>query len=95
MFALPLGGREQLMPTSRIHDNAAFDPQAIKALAAAYDDACTVLHVMDSADPRATIVAKKIIEHAQHGEPRPRSSQARRDAQRRVASFVESISVKE
>ena len=59
------------MPTSRIHDNAAFDPQAVKALAAAYDDAFTVLHVMDSADPRATIVAKQIIEHAQHGERDP------------------------
>ena len=49
----------------------AFDPQAVKALAAAYDDACAVLHVVDRADPRATIVAKKIIEHAQHGERDP------------------------
>ena len=59
------------MPTSRINDNAAFDPQAVKALAAAYDDACAVLQVFDRGDFRATIVAKKIIEHAQHGERDP------------------------
>ena len=51
------------MPTR--NENAAFDPQAVKALAAAYDGACAVLHVIDNSDPRATIVAKKIIEHAQ------------------------------
>ena len=49
----------------------AFDPQAVKALAVAYDDACAVLHVIDNSEPRATIVAKKIIEHAQHGECDP------------------------
>ena len=59
------------LPTSRINESAAFDPQAVKALAAAYDDACAVLHVVDRADPRATTVAKKIIEHAQHGERDP------------------------
>ena len=59
------------MPTGRIHDNAAFDPQAVKALAVAYEDACGVLRVIDNSDPRATIVAKKIIEHAQHGERDP------------------------
>ena len=59
------------MLISRTNDNAAFDPQAVKALALAYDDACAVLHVVDRADPRATIVAKKIIEHAQQGERDP------------------------
>jgi hypothetical protein len=59
------------MPISRINDNAAFDPQAVKTLAAAYDDARAVLHVIDNSDPRATIVAKKIFEHAQHGERDP------------------------
>ena len=59
------------MPISRTNDNAAFDPEAVKALAVAYDDACAVLHVIDRADPRTTIVAKKIIEHAQQGERDP------------------------
>jgi len=70
MFVLP-PGREGAMPISRINDNAAFDPQAVKALAATYDDACAVLHVVDRADALATIVAKKIIEHAQQGERDP------------------------
>ena len=39
----------------------------VKALAAGYDDACAVLHVVDCADPRATIVAKKIIEQSRIG----------------------------
>ena len=56
------------MPTS---DTAAFDPEAIKALAVAYDDACAVLQVANAADPRATIIAKKIIEHARQGERDP------------------------
>ena len=71
MFVLPPEGREQPMSTTHINGNAAFDPQAVKALAAAYDDACAVLHVVDGTNPRATIVAKKIIEHAQHGERDP------------------------
>jgi hypothetical protein len=29
------------------------------------------LHVANDADPRATIIAKKIIEHARHGERDP------------------------
>ena len=45
---------------------AAFDPETIEALAVAYDGACAVLHVANDADPRATIIAKKIIEHARH-----------------------------
>jgi len=49
-----LEGGSSSMPTSRITENAAFDPQAVTALAAAYDDACVVLHVVDRADPRAT-----------------------------------------
>lgn len=48
--------------------NNIFDPQAVKALAAAFDDACAALHVIDRGDPRAMIVAKKIIEHARCGE---------------------------
>ena len=50
---------------------AAFDPETIEALAVAYDGACAVLHVANDADPRATIIAKKIIEHARHGKRDP------------------------
>ena len=47
--------------------NTVFDPEVLKALAAAYDDACAALH-LNHGDPRAIIVAKKIIEDARHGE---------------------------
>jgi hypothetical protein len=50
---------------------AAFDPEDIRALTVAYDSACAVLHVSNDADPRATVVAKTIIEHARHGERDP------------------------
>jgi hypothetical protein len=56
------------MLISRIPNQAVFDPEAVKALAAAFDDACAALNVIDHADPRATIVAKRIIEHARGGE---------------------------
>jgi hypothetical protein len=47
--------------------NTVFDPEALKALAAAYDDACAALHIINRTDPRRMIVAKKIIEHARFG----------------------------
>ena len=56
------------MPTS---DTAAFDPETIEALAVAYAGACAVLHIANGADPRATVVAKAIIERARHGERDP------------------------
>ena len=59
------------MPITHISDTAAFDPGAIRALAVTYDSACAVLHVANDADPRATVIAKKIIEHARHGERDP------------------------
>ena len=55
----------------RISNEAVFDPQAVKVLATAFDDACAALNVIDRADPRALIVAKKIIEHARCGERDP------------------------
>jgi hypothetical protein len=59
------------MPTTYISDAVAFDPEAIRALVVAYDSACAVLHVANAADPRATVIAKKIIEHARRGERDP------------------------
>jgi hypothetical protein len=48
------------MLISRIRHGAVFNPEAVKALAAAFDGACAALNVIDRTDPRATIVAKKI-----------------------------------
>jgi hypothetical protein len=59
------------MPISRIPHGAVFDPEAVKALTAAFDGACAALNIIDRIDPRATIVAKKIIEHARRGEHDP------------------------
>ena len=59
------------MPITHISDTAAFDPEAIRTLAVTYDSACAVLHVANATDPRATVIAKKIIEHARHGERDP------------------------
>jgi hypothetical protein len=62
--------REGAMIVSRIFSDAVFDPEALKALATAFDGACAALSV-DRADPRAIAVAKKMIEHARCGERDP------------------------
>ena len=48
--------------------NTAFDPDAVKALATAYENACAALDLVDRTDPLTEIVAKKIIEYARSGE---------------------------
>jgi hypothetical protein len=53
-----------------VFKNSVFNPEALKALAAAFDDACVALH-LDRDDPRAIVVAKKIIERARGGERDP------------------------
>jgi len=52
-------------------DGAAFDPEALKAMAAAYDGVREVLHVTEADDPRAEIVAKNIIDVARAGQLDP------------------------
>jgi hypothetical protein len=59
------------MPIHRVLSNAAFDPEAVKALTTAYEDVCATLHLPDCKDPRKEAVAKKIIEYAQRGERDP------------------------
>jgi hypothetical protein len=56
------------MPIHHSINNRCFDPDAIKYLTAAFEDACSELHV--GADKRSIkeIVAKKIIAHALRGE---------------------------
>jgi hypothetical protein len=48
-----------------------FDPAGIECLAAAYQDACTELHVTVADRALKEIVAKKIISHALRGERDP------------------------
>jgi hypothetical protein len=40
---------------------AVFDPEAIKVLATAYDDACAALHIINRTHPRRMILAKKSL----------------------------------
>jgi hypothetical protein len=53
-----------------VTNNSCFDPDAIKCLTVAYEDACTELQVAVDSSLRE-IVAKKIIAHAQRGERDP------------------------
>jgi len=50
---------------------AAFDPEEVKAIVAAYEAALARLGLEDRADPMATIVAKKTVEIAKTGELDP------------------------
>jgi hypothetical protein len=61
------------MPPKHILDYAVFNPEAVNAMARAYEDACAALHLLDRKDDLALkqIVAKKIIEHTQQGERDP------------------------
>jgi hypothetical protein len=56
------------MPIHRLLQNHAFGPDAIAMMVAAFEDALRELQIVDRADPRAELVAKKIIEFAQRGE---------------------------
>ena len=69
LFVLPPERREPAM-SIHVFKNSVFDPEAVKALVAAFDDACAALH-LDRNDPSATLVARKIIEHARHGKRDP------------------------
>jgi hypothetical protein len=51
--------------------NHPFGPQEIEFMAKAYEDACRASGLVDAKDPRAEIIARKIIEGAQQGERDP------------------------
>ena len=51
-----------------IFRSAAFDPETVMIMSAAYEDALRVLKLADRADPITEIVARKIIEVARTGE---------------------------
>jgi hypothetical protein len=49
-------------------ENAAIDPEGIKAMTAAYEDTLRVLRLAGRTDPITKMIAKKIIELAHAGE---------------------------
>jgi hypothetical protein len=59
------------MAIYRLLKSRAFGPDEIKVLTTAYEDALRTLRLADRSDPATEIIAKKIIELAQHGERDP------------------------
>jgi hypothetical protein len=52
-------------------EDVAFDPEALKAMSAAYDGVRELLHITDADDPLAEIIAKNIIDVARAGQLDP------------------------
>jgi hypothetical protein len=48
-----------------------FNPDAVEALTAAYERACTTLNLVDRTDPLTEIIARMIVERAKRGELDP------------------------
>lgn len=59
------------MPIHRLLENQGFEPEHIRAMATAFEEALRALKLIDRADPLTNIVAAKIIEVAQTGERDP------------------------
>jgi hypothetical protein len=59
------------MPINRIVKEAAFDPEEVQAIVAAYEAALARLGLKDRSDPAAEMVARKIVEIARGGERDP------------------------
>jgi hypothetical protein len=70
------------MPIDRIAKEAAFDPEEVQAIVAAYETALAKLGLKDRSDPAAEMVARKMVEIARDGE---------RDPQRLSDLVVESL----
>ena len=56
------------MAIYRMLSAGAFDPNAVKAMTTAYEQALVALKLVDRTDPITEIIAKKIIERAKRGE---------------------------
>jgi hypothetical protein len=55
----------------RLLQDKAFEPDAITAMTAAYEDSIRSLGLRDRSDPLTQLVAERIIEHAERGERDP------------------------
>jgi len=54
-----------------LKDDAAFDPNDVRSMSMAFDDACKVLKISDAETQRREVVAARIIEIARRGEHSP------------------------
>ena len=59
------------MPITGALQTRAFDPEDIKIITAAFEDALRELKLVDRSDPLTEIVAKRMIEIAEQGERDP------------------------
>jgi hypothetical protein len=59
------------MPIHRLLNEAAFDPDAVKALTTAYESVLAALGLEKRTDPLTQTIARRIIEHARRGERDP------------------------
>ena len=59
------------MPLQKYLQEGVFDPEAVKAMTTAFDDALRTLKLVDRSDPIIEIVARKIVEVARLGERDP------------------------
>ena len=59
------------MPLTPFLKEATFDPEAIKAMSAAFEAVCESLQLVNRSDAMTEIVARKVIEVAGTGERNP------------------------
>jgi hypothetical protein len=59
------------MPIARLTKDVAFEPEEIRLMTDAFEEACRALGLTDPNDRWRDIVAKKIIEATQRGERDP------------------------
>jgi len=59
------------MPVDRLLQYSAFEPEDLKAMTVAFEQALSDLKLADRTDPLAEQVARKVIEFAQRGERDP------------------------
>jgi len=59
------------VPLYQLLQNGAFDPDAVTAMSAAFEETCRVLGLAERTDPLCILVAQKILECARTGERDP------------------------
>jgi hypothetical protein len=59
------------MPIYRLLQYGAFEPEHIKAMSVAYEQALVDLKLVGRTDPLTELIAQKVIEFAQRGERDP------------------------
>ena len=61
-------GGEWDMPIQRLLEKSAFEPEHVKAMTTAFDEACHALGLANTDDPLREMVARKIIDIGMTGE---------------------------